>query len=107
MPAIRDLGIWSIQILFVVLLQAAGGPSIGAQEVAITFDDLPAHGPLPTGVTREDVTRKILAAFKDAKVPEVYGFVNAGKLDAHPEDLKVLNSGVKPGSRWETIPLTT
>ena len=92
MPAIRDHGIaiWSIQILFVVLLQATGGPSIGAQEVAITFDDLPAHGPLPTGVTREEVTRKILAAFKEAKVPEVYGFINAGKLDAHPEDLKVL-----------------
>jgi len=61
-----------------------------AQEVAITFDDLPAHGPLPTGTTREDVTRKILAAFKEAKVPEVYGFINAGKLEAHPEDLKVL-----------------
>jgi peptidoglycan-N-acetylglucosamine deacetylase len=61
-----------------------------AQEVAITFDDLPAHGPLPADTTREDVTRKILAAFKEAKVPEVYGFINAGKLQAHPEDLKVL-----------------
>ena len=60
------------------------------QEVAITFDDLPAHGPLPAGTTREDVTRKILAALKDANVPEVYGFVNAGKLGAHPEDLRVL-----------------
>lgn len=61
-----------------------------AQEVAITFDDLPAHGPLPAGTMREDVTRKILAAFKEAHVPEVYGFMNAGKLQAHPEDLKVL-----------------
>lgn len=61
-----------------------------AQEVAITFDDLPAHGPLPVRTTREDVTRKILAALKDANVPEVYGFINAGKLEAHPEDLKVL-----------------
>ena len=61
-----------------------------AQEVAITFDDLPAHGQLPAGVTREEVTRKILAAFKEAKVPEVYGFINAGKLQAHPEDIKVL-----------------
>jgi len=61
-----------------------------AQEVAITFDDLPAHGQLPAGVTREEVTRKILAAFKEAKVPEVYGFINAGKLQTHPEDIKVL-----------------
>jgi peptidoglycan/xylan/chitin deacetylase (PgdA/CDA1 family) len=61
-----------------------------AQEVAITFDDLPAHGQLPAGVTREEVARKILAAFKEAKVPEVYGFINAGKLQTHPEDIKVL-----------------
>ena len=61
-----------------------------AQEVAITFDDLPSHGPLPGGVTREDVTRKILAAFKEAGVPEVYGFINAGKMREYPEDRKVL-----------------
>jgi len=65
-------------------------PVSRAQELAITFDDLPAHGPLPAGTTREDVTRKILAAFQAAKVPKVYGFINAGKLQAHPEDLKVL-----------------
>src|SRR5215467_5534657 len=61
-----------------------------AQEVAITFDDLPSHGPLPPGKTREDVTRAILAVFKAAQLPEVYGFINAGKLQAHSEDLKVL-----------------
>jgi len=61
-----------------------------AQEVALTFDDLPSHGPLPAGTTREDVTRKILAAFKEAKVPEVYGFINSGKLQEHREDMKVL-----------------
>jgi peptidoglycan/xylan/chitin deacetylase (PgdA/CDA1 family) len=61
-----------------------------AQEVAITFDDLPAHGPLPAGTTREDVARKILAALKNAGLPEVYGFINAGKLEKHPEDMAVL-----------------
>lgn len=65
-------------------------PVSRAQEVAITFDDLPAHGPLPSGTTRDDVTRKILTALKEANVPEVYGFINAGKLEAHPEDFKVL-----------------
>src|SRR5215475_12119353 len=67
-------------------------PSSRAQEVAITFDDLPSHGPLPTGVTREDVARRILAAFKEANLPAVYGFINAGpgKLQEHPEDIKVL-----------------
>ena len=46
-----------------------------AQEVAITVDDLPSHGPLPPGTTRVDVTREMLAAFKAANVPvEVPGF---------------------------------
>jgi len=61
-----------------------------AQEVAITVDDLPSHGPLPHGTTRVDVTREMLAAFKAGKVPEVYGFINVGKQQAHPEDRKVL-----------------
>lgn len=75
-----------------VLFFVTGGSSVSAigQEVAITFDDLPDHGPLPAGVTREDVARKILAAFKDAKLPKVYGFINAGKLQDHPDDIKVL-----------------
>jgi peptidoglycan/xylan/chitin deacetylase (PgdA/CDA1 family) len=66
-------------------------PSVlSGQEVAITFDDLPNHGPLPSGETREDVARKILAAFKAAKVPEVYGFINAGRMQDHSDDIEVL-----------------
>lgn len=61
-----------------------------AQEMAITFDDLPNHGPLPPGETREDVARKILAAFKVAKVPEVYGFINAGRMPDPSDDIEVL-----------------
>jgi peptidoglycan/xylan/chitin deacetylase (PgdA/CDA1 family) len=65
-------------------------PRAAAQEVAITFDDLPAHAPMPVGTTRVDVARTILAAFKEAKIPEVYGFTNAGKLEKVPEDIEVL-----------------
>ena len=65
-------------------------PRAAAQEVAITFDDLPAHAPMPAGTTRVDVTRAILAAFEDAQIPEVYGFTNAGKLEKVPEDIAVL-----------------
>jgi len=80
---------------FLALLFLAGSypalPHIArAQEVAITVDDLPSHGPLPGGTTREEVTRKILQAFKEAGVPEVYGFINAGKMRDHPEDRQVL-----------------
>src|SRR5215475_9309788 len=74
--------------VFLLLLSLA--PLARAQEVAVTFDDLPAHAAMPAGTTREEVARKILAALKNAGLPEVYGFINAGKLEAHPEDLAVL-----------------
>jgi peptidoglycan-N-acetylglucosamine deacetylase len=65
-------------------------PFAEAEGVAITFDDLPSHGPLPVGTTRSDVARSILATLKDAKIPEIYGFINAGKLEKNPEDIEFL-----------------
>ncbi len=61
-----------------------------AQEVAVTVDDLPSHGALPSGMTRSDIARSILKSLKDAHAPKVYGFVNAKKLELHPEDIEVL-----------------
>jgi peptidoglycan/xylan/chitin deacetylase (PgdA/CDA1 family) len=61
-----------------------------SQQLAITFDDLPSHGSLPPGMTRADVAKSILKALKDARAPKVYGFVNAKKLEEHPEDIEVL-----------------
>src|ERR1700704_5707296 len=61
-----------------------------SQEVAVTVDALPSHGALPPGMTRSDIARSILKALKDAHVPKVYGFVNAKKLELHPEDIEVL-----------------
>jgi peptidoglycan/xylan/chitin deacetylase (PgdA/CDA1 family) len=65
-------------------------PSALSQQVAITIDDLPSHGALPPGMTRADVARSILKALKEARAPKVYGFVNAKKLEQHPEDIEVL-----------------
>jgi len=61
-----------------------------SQQVAITIDDLPSHGTLPPGMTRADVAKSILKTLKDAHAPKVYGFVNARKLEQHPEDIEVL-----------------
>lgn len=61
-----------------------------AQEVALTFDDLPAHGPVPRGLTRAGIIRAILKDLKAANAPEVYGFINAGKLEQTPADMEVL-----------------
>ena len=61
-----------------------------AQEVALTFDDLPAHGPLPPGMTRLEVAKSIIATLQAANAPQVYGFINAVKLEQVPEDRAVL-----------------
>jgi peptidoglycan-N-acetylglucosamine deacetylase len=68
-----------------------------AQQVTITFDDLPAHGDLPPGMTRVDVARKILAALKDHRVKEAYGFINASRLETTPADKEVLTLWVAAG----------
>ena len=59
-------------------------------ELAITFDDLPAHGPLPPGVTRIAVAQKIVRALEDANVPPTYGFVNGLGVERQPADIGVL-----------------
>ena len=81
-----------VLLLCVCLAILTGGvPGSRAQEVAITVDDLPDHAPMPAGVTRVDVAKKLLAALADAKLNGiVYGFVNAGKLEQHPDEIEVL-----------------
>ena len=50
--------------------------------IALTFDDIPAHGPLAPGQTRTDVIRGITSALAAAHAP-AFGFMNAGfGLDA-------------------------
>jgi peptidoglycan-N-acetylglucosamine deacetylase len=63
-----------------------------AQQVALTFDDLPAHGPLPTGQTRLQIANSILATLHDQNLPEVYGFINAAQLEKAPDDIAVLKA---------------
>ncbi|WP_293974519.1 polysaccharide deacetylase family protein [Sphingomonas sp.] len=55
---------------------AAGRPP----EIALTFDDLPSHGPLPPGETRLSVIDGLVAALKAAHVQHVWGFVNGRGL---------------------------
>jgi peptidoglycan/xylan/chitin deacetylase (PgdA/CDA1 family) len=64
--------------------------SAGAQRIAFTFDDLPAHGPLPPGETRIEVATQVLKALKKAHMPPVYGFINGLAVQEHPETAAVL-----------------
>jgi peptidoglycan/xylan/chitin deacetylase (PgdA/CDA1 family) len=60
--------------------------------IALTFDDLPAHGSLPPGVTRMQVAEKIIGALREAHVPAVYGFVNGVAVERQPQDAAVLSA---------------
>ena len=68
----------------------AGAPVPPRSKVALTFDDLPVHGPVPEGRTRLDVIRDILDALREAKAPAVFGFINAGRGGGTPENEKIL-----------------
>src|SRR5215469_2986349 len=70
-----------------LFVAAAGSP-----QLAITFDDLPAHGPLPPGETRMEIASKLLTALRDARVPEAYGFMNGLRLEEQPADAGVLQA---------------
>ncbi|WP_420140478.1 polysaccharide deacetylase family protein [Sphingomonas sp.] len=70
---------------------------VQAREIALTFDDLPAHSALPPGVTRMDVARDILTVLKAARVPQVYGFINGFQLGKEPGTDHVLRTWGKTG----------
>ena len=69
-----------------------------APEVAFTFDDLPAHGPLPPGMARPEPVREILAALKAEQMPPTYGFVNGFRLVKWPYQRHILQAWVRSGN---------
>lgn len=77
-----------ISYLLTLTLHAAAAPE--PIQMAITVDDLPSHGSRPNGVTQLDIVTKMLSVFKQHKVPEVYGFINAERVKSQPELEKVL-----------------
>lgn len=75
-----------------LLVALCSGCCLQAQKLAITFDDLPAHGDLPPGGTRQQLTDSILATLKREHLPKVYGFINALSVDDEPETIGVLQA---------------
>jgi peptidoglycan/xylan/chitin deacetylase (PgdA/CDA1 family) len=66
-------------------------------DVAVTVDDLPAHGPLPQGMTRLTIAESYLHTLKAHEVPEAYGFVNARHLHDEPNTESVLDAWRRAG----------
>jgi peptidoglycan/xylan/chitin deacetylase (PgdA/CDA1 family) len=76
----------------------APSPSTPADvELAVTVDDLPAHGPLPPGTTRLAVATRLIDALASHRAPGVYGFVNGAPLRANPELGEVLRAWLGAG----------
>jgi peptidoglycan/xylan/chitin deacetylase (PgdA/CDA1 family) len=68
----------------------AAPPPTPPLKVAFTFDDLPAHGSLPPGEDRLSVAKSVLETLKREKMPPVFGFVNAKRVEEVPQTIEVL-----------------
>jgi peptidoglycan/xylan/chitin deacetylase (PgdA/CDA1 family) len=84
-PALR-LGLAILLSAFAVMA------SVPAQQIAITFDDLPSHGSKPIGETRLEIANSILATLHADHMPPTYGFVNGDKVAADPATIAVLKA---------------
>lgn len=58
--------------------------------VALTFDDLPAHGPTREGQGLVAIHEQIVDALNQHKISGAYGFINGAKLAEHAEGRQVL-----------------
>jgi peptidoglycan/xylan/chitin deacetylase (PgdA/CDA1 family) len=63
-----------------------------AQQMAITFDDLPAHGEKPAGITRLEIVQSILTTLKQEQMPPTYGFMNGKRREEDGSSLAVLKA---------------
>jgi peptidoglycan/xylan/chitin deacetylase (PgdA/CDA1 family) len=61
-------------------------------QIAFTFDDLPAHGPLPPGMARPEPVHSILATLKRENMPPIYGFVNGFRVAQYPYQIHILEA---------------
>jgi peptidoglycan/xylan/chitin deacetylase (PgdA/CDA1 family) len=83
-----------------------------AQQIAFTWDDLPAHSALPQGETRVEIGHKLIEAMKAEHLPPVYGFVNGALLEREPAAASMLkewrDAGFQIGNHtWSHMNLNT
>jgi peptidoglycan-N-acetylglucosamine deacetylase len=77
--------------IFGMFLILVAGVACG-QQMAVTFDDLPAHGAMPLGTTRLQIVQSILATLQQEGMPATYGFINGKKVEDDPSSLAVLKA---------------
>jgi peptidoglycan/xylan/chitin deacetylase (PgdA/CDA1 family) len=77
--------------------ERASAESFGPTRIAVTVDDLPAHGDLLPGLSRADITRGVLRALKSNGVPQAYAFANGTDIADEPELMEVPKLWLKAG----------
>lgn len=70
-----------------------------AEQVALTFDDLPLNGTLQAGVNEADIVKRVLPIFAAQRTPPIYGFVNAKKLEGNPKGAEALQLWMAGGHK--------
>jgi len=88
------------------------GAACSAQQIAFTWDDLPAHSRLPPGETRLHIAQQIIAAMQHEHMPPAYGFVNGIRTQEEPGSEAVLkawsDAGLPLGNHtWSHMNLNT
>ena len=76
-------------VLFSACLQISAYAQL---QLAVTFDDLPAHRAHPPEQTRLDIIHQILMTLEREKMPPTYGFVNGVRTEEEPETMAVLRA---------------
>ena len=76
---------WVVAALVLLMPTAFASPALAERELAVTVDDLPSHGALPPGTTRQAIADQMIQALKRHTGPGVYGFVNGRQLRQEPE----------------------
>ncbi len=70
-----------------------------ADQVAVTFDDLPLNGELAPNTTCDSIVADVLPILKKYGLSSVYGFVNAKKLEGSDDGAAALRRWVAGGQR--------
>jgi peptidoglycan/xylan/chitin deacetylase (PgdA/CDA1 family) len=65
--------------------------------IALTFDDLPAAGTLPQGMTRTQIATEITKELKAAHLEGTYGFVNGIRMENNPDARQALHVWLDAG----------
>ena len=109
---VDNVSVTNSRTLCFIIVLAAFAVSAHAQQIAFTWDDLPAHSALPQVETRVEIGRKLVAAMKDAQLPPVYGFVNGIQLEQEPASAPMLkdwrDAGFQLGNHtWSHMNLNT